>query len=97
MKKNTVMVDLDRYEELLLSEQDFRNQLIELQNIVDSKFLISKDCFRIKEEVGDLRLVVETKVLEEIVKSINGYTTEPSYYKETSISNYNLEIIKLEE
>lgn len=97
MEKNTVMVDLDRYEELLLSEQDFRNQLIALQDTVNSRFLISKDSFRIKREGEELKLVIETKILEEIVKNIDGYTVDPVYHREMSISSYNLKIIELEE
>lgn len=97
MDKNTVVIDLDRYDELMEDMNFYRDEANELENIMKNKVLLPIENFSIKSKDGDNQLFIDIEGVKQIINSIGGYSLKHKWEDQVRIGSYQIEIIKEEE
>lgn len=96
MERNTVIIDLDRYEDLMTELAGYKEELQKLRNITKDNILISKEDFYVDEvSEEENNLYIKTRALEQMVNEIGGYSLgNHGKFSEIKISNYFLTVKK---
>lgn len=96
MERNTVILDLDRYEDLMVELASYKEHNSKLTDLLKYNILISKEDFYIDEvREEENNLYIKTRALEQMVNEIGGYSLgNHGKFSEIKISNYFLTVKK---
>lgn len=97
MDRNTVVIDLDRYDELIEDINFYRDKANELESMLKNKVLLPIENFSTKsKDNGNYELYVDIEGVNQIVNSIGGYSLKHKWEDQIRIGSYQIEIIKEE-
>lgn len=98
LNKNTVVIDLDRYDELMNELRKAKDYI----NTLEDKLILDADSFCIEQEYSstdnsNLVLKIDRRAIRSIVDRIGGYSVDCKYSREMAIvGKYEIEITKEE-
>lgn len=97
LNKNTVVIDLDRYDELVEDREFYRDKVNELENMLKNKVLLSIENFSINgKDNDDFELLIDIEGVKQIINSIGGYSLETKWADQIKIGAYQMKLIKEE-
>ncbi|WP_333638173.1 hypothetical protein [Tissierella praeacuta] len=97
LNKNTVVIDLDRYDELVEDREFYRDKVNELENMLKNKVLLSIENFSINSKDNDgFELLIDIEGVKQIINSIGGYSLETKWSDQIKIGAYQMKLIKEE-